>query len=169
MIDEQTTILSGNDQPANIMPRHVEAAGYDAARTVEDSVAMGTGAAAAIAREIGRNAEAAAGDAEQAYETSADQARDQLSDLMSSYSIVMDGAQEFQRVFWDAFQHSLQATASGPVELMQCRNVTEFAETQRELFRKGVDAWVDTNRRLLDISGRIAEDAMRPVSGADRA
>jgi hypothetical protein len=52
---------------------------------------------------------------------------------------------------------------------MQCRNVTEFAETQRELFRKGVDAWVDTNRRLLDISGRIAEDAMRPVSGAYRA
>jgi hypothetical protein len=90
-----------------------------------------------------------------------------MTALLSSYSVVAKGMQEMQRTWFDAMQKSVQATAKAPETMMRCTTLSDLARTQRDLMRQGMEVLLDGNARLLRLAGKIAEDAARPIE--DRA
>jgi hypothetical protein len=90
-----------------------------------------------------------------------------MTALLSSYSVVAKGMQEMQRTWFDAVQKSVQATAKAPETMMRCTTLSDLARTHSDLMRQGMEVLLDGNARLLRLAGKIAEDAARPIE--DRA
>ena len=81
----------------------------------------------------------------------------------SSYSVFADGVQELQHGYWRILQQSVDIAASAPAEMMRCRSLTELSELQREIIHKYLDGVADVNRTLMDVSARVAGNAVKPL------
>ncbi len=90
-------------------------------------------------------------------------AADRMNALLSSYAVLANGAQEFQQKMFEIWQNSWDMAANTPGELLQCRSLTDFAELQRDMLRKGIDSWLDVNSKFLRLSGNLAERAVEPI------
>ena len=90
-------------------------------------------------------------------------ARDLTGAFTSSYSVFADGVQELQHGYWRILQQSVDIAASAPAEMMRCRSLTELSELQREIIHKYLDGVVDVNRTLMDVSARVAGNAVKPL------
>jgi hypothetical protein len=96
------------------------------------------------------------------YRDSTEFAAERMKALLSAYSVVAGGLQEIQKTYAEALRRSMEMAASGPRELMQCKSLEDVAVLQREMLCRGLDEWFDSSAKLLGVSSRIAEDAMRP-------
>jgi hypothetical protein len=108
-------------------------------------------------------ADRVAGTAARATEEATRTARDLTGAFANSYSVFADGIQELQHGYWRIVQQSVDIAATTPAEVMRCRNLTELSELQREIFNKYLDRVVDANRTLMDVSARVAGNAMKPL------
>jgi phasin family protein len=113
----------------------------------------------AVKETVGRTADAASRTPREAIRT----ARDLSGAFASSYGVFADGIQQLQHGYWRIVQKSVDLAASAPAEMMKCRNLTELSELQRDIFQKYLDGVVDANRTLMDVSTRVAENAVRPL------
>jgi len=120
--------------------------------------ALGTGARAEKAA-----AERSADTAARATEEAARTAGDLTGAFANSYSVFADGIQELQHGYWRIVQQSVDIAASAPAEMMRCRSMTDLSELQREIFHKYLDGVVDVNRTLMDVSARVAGNAVKPL------
>jgi hypothetical protein len=46
---------------------------------------------------------------------------------------------------------------------LRCKNATEVAEMQRDLYLDAINHAFESTSRLLDLAGRTAQDAVRPL------
>jgi hypothetical protein len=90
-------------------------------------------------------------------------ARDLSGAFASSYSAFADGIQELQHGYWRIVQQSVDIAATAPAEMMRCRSLTELSELQRGIFHKYLDGVVNVNRTLMDVSTRVAGNAVKPL------
>jgi len=127
-----------------------------AAGAVHESVANGRQAA----REM---VDAAADTTQRATGEVARAARDLTGAFANSYGVFADGIQELQHGYWRVVQSSFDLATSAPAEMMRCRSLTELSELQREIFTKYLDRVADANRTLIDVSARVAGQAVRPL------
>ena len=97
------------------------------------------------------------------YRESTEYAADRMSALLSAYAVLATGAQEIQRTYLEVLQRSFEMATTGPREIMRCSSLSEVAELQQGMLRKGIDEWLDSSSKLLKTSGRIAEDVVRPI------
>lgn len=97
------------------------------------------------------------------YRESTEFAAERMKALLSAYSVLSGGFQEIQKTYVEVLQRSMEIAANGPRELMQCKSVSDLASVQRDLFRRGLDGWFESSSKLIGVSSRIAEDAMRPA------
>jgi hypothetical protein len=114
----------------------------------------------------GRTLEAVA-QASEIYRDATGAQTEDMSALLSSYSVVAKGMQEMQRVWLDSIQKSVQTAAKAPQTMLRSTTLSELARTHRDLMREGMEVLLDGNARMLRIAGKIAEDAARPIE--DRA
>ena len=120
----------------------------------------GTGNGAHTVREA---AEKVAGSAARVTDEAARTTRDLTGAFANSYSVLADGIQELQHGYWRIVQQSVDIAATAPAEMMRCRNLTELSDLQREIFHKYLDGVVDVNRTLMDVSARVAGNAVKPL------
>lgn len=102
------------------------------------------------------------------YRESTEFAADRMNALLSAYAVMASGAQEIQKTYLDILQRSFAMATTGPGELMRCANLSEVAGVQQDLLRKSLDEWLESSSKLLRVSGKVAEDAVRPIEALVR-
>jgi hypothetical protein len=116
-------------------------------------------------RQAAKETVAAVADTTQrAADEAARTARDLSGAFASSYGIFADGIQELQHGYWRIVQQSVDIAATAPAEMMRCRSLTELSELQRDIFHRYLDGVVDANRTLMDVSARVAGNAVKPLN-----
>jgi hypothetical protein len=118
-------------------------------------------ASMAVKETVDRTADAASRTTREATRT----AHDLSGAFAKSYGVFADGIQQLQHGYWRIVQQSVDIAASAPAEILKCRNLSELSLLQREIFHKYLDGVVDANRTLMDVSTRVAENAVRPLNG----
>jgi hypothetical protein len=120
-----------------------------------------------ITEQSGRALESVA-QAGEIYRDATGTTTEDVTALLSSYSVVAKGLQELQRAWIDTFQKSLQTNAKAPQNMLRCTSFSEIAQAHRDLMRENMDALLAGNAQLLRIAGKIAEDAARPIESRAR-
>ena len=83
--------------------------------------------------------------------------------LFSSYMTFGRGLQHMQHAWLEMVDHSMEHAVHKPWDLSQCKNVVELAEVQRDLYIDAVNHALESTSRLLELAGRTAQDAVRPL------
>jgi hypothetical protein len=97
------------------------------------------------------------------YRDSTEFAAERMRVMLSAYSAIAGGLQEIQKTYVEALQRSMEMAANGPREMMQCKSFSDLASLQRDFLRRGLDEWFESGSKMIGVSSRIAEDAMRPA------
>ena len=85
--------------------------------------------------------------------------------LFASSLSLTRGMQEMQIVALRLFDHAVERNARKPQDMLHCKSMTEMAEVQRELCLDSVNYALEAGSTLLQIAGRVAQEAMRPLQG----
>jgi hypothetical protein len=73
------------------------------------------------------------------------------------------GLQSMQHAWLEMLDHSIENAAHKPQDLLRCKNMIELAEVQRDLYIDAINYAFESTGRLLDLAGRTAQDAVRPL------
>lgn len=106
----------------------------------------------------------AGADAFQGYEEVVAFAKDTVEAVMESSTILVKGVQEFNKVWFDLAQASVEQNVAATKALLGCKSVKELAEVQSGLVAKNYDVLVADSRKLSDMSVKLAEEAAKPVN-----
>ena len=83
--------------------------------------------------------------------------------LFSSAMVVSRGLQSMQHAWLEMMDHTMEHATHKPQDLLRCKNAIEVAEVQRDLYLDAINHAFESTSRLLDIAGRTAQDAVRPL------
>ena len=78
-------------------------------------------------------------------------------------SVLIKGAQEVSREWFGFAQERVQKNMDGLNRLLGCRSVQDFVATQSDLARDNLQQMIDTNKRVAEVSVRVAEEAARSI------
>ena len=78
-------------------------------------------------------------------------------------SVLIKGAQEVSREWFGFAQERVQKNMDGLNRLLGCRSVQDFVATQSDLARDNLQQAIDTNKRVAEVSVRVAEEAARSI------
>lgn len=128
----------------------------EAAGRVRQMAEQGLATAGRIARESAEDGAAAARAATR--DTGAD-----LSALLAASSAMLQGWQELQRAWIDTMERTLRASAQAPQSLLRAGSLPELMRVHESLLRETLETMMAGSRRMLEITGRTARDAARPI------
>jgi hypothetical protein len=97
------------------------------------------------------------------YRDASERSAEHVQALFSSYMSLGRGLQQLQHAWLEVFDHSLERAAHKPQDLLRCKNLTELAEVQRDLYLDSITYAVESGSRLLELAGRAAQEAARPL------
>jgi hypothetical protein len=120
-----------------------------------------------LTEQSGRALESVA-QASEIYRDATGATTEDVTALLSSYSVVAKGFQEIHRAWIDALQKSFQTSAKAPQTMLRCTSFSEIAQAHRDLMRENMDTLLAGNAQIWRIAGKIAEDAARPIESRAR-
>ena len=94
-----------------------------------------------------------------AYRHAWESAADRLQALFVTYQQLGQGVQEMQAAAFRTFARALEQATHRPQDLLRAKSVEEFAEIQSDLFIGAVDQAFEASSTLLQMAGRIAQQA----------
>jgi hypothetical protein len=97
------------------------------------------------------------------YRDASERSAERMQALFSSYLTFGRGLQTMQHAWLELIDHTLENATHKPQDLLRCKNVVELAEVQRDLYIDALNHAVESTSRMLDIAGRTAQDAVRPL------
>jgi len=97
------------------------------------------------------------------YRDAAEQSAGRMQALMTSAMTLGRGLTSMQHAWFEMVDHSMEATAHKPQDLLRCKTMVEVAEVQRDLYLDALNHAFESTNRLLEMAGRTAQDAMRPL------
>jgi len=86
-----------------------------------------------------------------------------LQAVSQASSVLMKGAQEVSHEVLGLVQDRVQKNIDGLGRLAGCRSVQDFVATQSDLMRDGLSQVIDTNKRIAELSVRVADEAARSI------
>jgi hypothetical protein len=111
----------------------------------------------------GHHMMASAAHAMDIYRDASERSAEHVQALFSSAMMFGGGLQQMQHAWLEMVDHSMENAAHKPQDLLRCTNMVEFAEVQRDLYIDAVNHAFEATTRLLDLAGRTAQDAARPL------
>jgi hypothetical protein len=97
------------------------------------------------------------------YRDAAERSADRLQALFASCVALSRGVQQMQHTWLETMDHTLENAARRPQDMLRCSNVIALAEVQRDLYLEGLHHAFETNGRLLEMAGRVVQEAVRPM------
>jgi hypothetical protein len=97
------------------------------------------------------------------YRNASERSADRVQALFSSAIMVGRGLQTMQHAWLEMIDHTMEHAAHKPQDLLRCKNIVELAEVQRDLYLDAINSAFESTSRILDLAGRTAQDAVRPL------
>ena len=102
------------------------------------------------------------------YRDASERSADRVHALFTSYLTMGRNLQQMQHAWLEIVDQSLQKASHRPQDLLRCKNLVEVAEVQRGLYLDTINQAVESGSRLLEMAGRMAHDAARPLQNTNR-
>jgi hypothetical protein len=97
------------------------------------------------------------------YRSASERSAERVQALFSSAMVMGRGLQNMQHAWLEMMDHTMEHAAHKPQDLLRCKNIIELAEVQRDLYLDAINHAFESTSRLLDLAGRTAQDAVRPL------
>lgn len=97
------------------------------------------------------------------YRDATERSAERVQALFSSAMTVGRGLQSMQHAWLEMIDHTMEHAAHKPQDLLRCKTIVELAEVQRDLYLDAINHAFDSTSRILDLAGRTAQDAVRPL------
>lgn len=97
------------------------------------------------------------------YRDASERSAMRMQALMSSAMTLGRGLQQMQHAWLEMLDQAVEHAAHRPQDLLRCKTMVEVAEVQRDLYMDTVNHVFRSSSRMLEMAGRTAQDAVRPL------
>ena len=97
------------------------------------------------------------------YSDAAHETGEDLQAIATLSTIAAGGLNEWRQAWINWFNRSLGTTARASRQLLHCTSIEEIADLQRSFLKESFGNLLEGSAQMLRISGRVSEDALRPL------